>query len=172
MFNYDEIRCEKYNNHVFKCILKNEVEIRLVVHDDYDQEDNIYYNLYNFDDHKDNMVYTSKIISKIISIIPNDELVMELSDDDFEAEHGIPKINYVKLKPFNVGKDLYKWNSPDELREIYNLLKSPSIDNSEQYNDLESMINHNYGLIYTWGHWDDFDDYPIEYCAVFSGASI
>lgn len=170
MFVYEEIIYEKYNNQVFNCVLKNGSEIRLVLHEDYDKDGNISFNLYNYDDYKDCFVYTSKFISRIKDIVPEDTLIMEQSDDDFESEQGISKETYIKLGEYKVGTDLYKWNTPNELRLIYSLLKNPSISNSENYNDLESMIKHEYGLIYTWGYWDDFDDYSLQYCAVFSGA--
>ena len=69
----------------------------------------------------------------------------------------------------------YKYDTIDELVDLYKILGQPICDNLDMdWNQddhkllLSSLVNI-YGLVYTWSHWDDFQDNPMEYCVVLDG---
>ena len=70
----------------------------------------------------------------------------------------------------------YRYDSIDELKELIEILDNPLIDNIEcfrgvKYSPEYDSLQHSFGLVYTWSHWDDFDDNPMYYCVVLDGAS-
>lgn len=70
----------------------------------------------------------------------------------------------------------YQYGSIDELKELIEILDDPLIDNLEcfrgrHYQPEYDSLQHSFGLVYTWSHWDDFDDNPMNYCVVLDGAS-
>lgn len=72
----------------------------------------------------------------------------------------------------------YKYDTIDELVDLYKILGQPICDNLDMdWNQddhkllLSSLVNI-YGLVYTWSHWDDFQDNPMEYCVVLDGVKI
>lgn len=62
--------------------------------------------------------------------------------------------------------------------DLYKILGQPICDNldmdwiQEDHKLLLSSLVNIYGLVYTWSHWDDFQDSPMEYCVVLDGAIV
>ena len=69
--------------------------------------------------------------------------------------------------------NVYKYNSIEELQELYKLLDCPIPNGVDKDWNTETLIvddlKHSFGLVYTWSNWDDFSDYPLDYCAVIDG---
>lgn len=87
----------------------------------------------------------------------------------------IAKIELLKYSTQQRG--VYCYNSINELNSLYKNLNQPIINNHDMiWDDRDSIkmdtekLEHQFGLIYTWSHWDDFQDNPSEFCAIIDGA--
>lgn len=90
-------------------------------------------------------------------------------DSCLQQQHGL-----VKFK--TTLPDVYKYNSIEELQELYKVLDCPIPDGVKKDRNTQTLIvddlKHSFGLVYTWSHWDDFSDYPLDYCAVIDGGML
>lgn len=80
-----------------------------------------------------------------------------------------------KLEVYEVQDDVYSYNSLDELKEIYELLGEPSIQDfygTDSYENLIDSLQHKHGLIYYWEDYDSEWDYTYKYMKVIQGAYI
>ena len=80
-----------------------------------------------------------------------------------------------KLEVYEVQDSVYLYNSLDELKEIYELLDEPSIQDfhgADSYKNLIDSLQHKYGLIYHWGYYDIDYDYTYKYMKVIDGACV
>ena len=101
-------------------------------------------------------------------------------DDDqeeyFEDEYELSKEDFAKLKSYEVSKDIYKYTSIDNLKEILTLLDNPHIGNTEtdwnsEFRSDLSKLNFDYGLIYSYGYLDSWDEL-INCCVIIDGGSV
>ena len=79
-----------------------------------------------------------------------------------------------KLEVYEVQDSVYLYNSLEELKEIYELLDEPSIQDfhgADSYKNLIDSLQHKYGLIYHWGYYDIDYDYTYKYMKVIDGAA-
>ena len=96
-------------------------------------------------------------------------------DDDYE-EYELSKEDFAKLKSYEVSKDIYKYNSIENLKEILTLLDKPYIDNletdwnNEFHADL-SKLKFDYGLICSYGYMDSWDEL-VNRCMIIDGVII
>ena len=80
-----------------------------------------------------------------------------------------------KLKVYEVQDNVYLYNSLDELKEIYELLGEPPIQDfygTDSYENLIDSLQHKHGLIHYWENWDSERDYTYKYIKVIQGAYI
>ena len=80
-----------------------------------------------------------------------------------------------KLKVYEVQDGVYLYNSLEELKEIYELLGEPPIQDfygTDSYENLIDSLQYSYGLIYYWEDWDSERDYTYKYMKVIDGAYI
>ena len=80
-----------------------------------------------------------------------------------------------KLEVYEVQGNIYLYNSLDELKEIYELLGEPSIQDfygTDSYENLIDSLQHGYGLIYSWEDYDSELDYTYKYMKVIQSAYI
>ena len=78
-----------------------------------------------------------------------------------------------KLKFYEVQDSVYLYNSLGELKEIYELLDEPSIQDfhgADSYKNLIDSLRHKHGLIHHWGYYDIDYDYTYKYMKVIDGA--
>ena len=79
-----------------------------------------------------------------------------------------------KLEVYEVQDDVYSYNSLDELKEIYELLGEPSIQDfygTDSYENLIDSLQYGYGLLYYWEYYDSDYDYMYKYIKVIQGAT-
>lgn len=80
-----------------------------------------------------------------------------------------------KLEVYEVQKEVYLYNSLEELKEIYELLGEPHIAETYEKSKIDTLINslqYNYGLLHYWEDWDSEYDYMYKYIKVIQGAYI
>ena len=80
-----------------------------------------------------------------------------------------------KLEVYEVQDDVYSYNSLDELKEIYELLGEPSIQDfygTDSYENLIDSLQYGYGLLYYWEYYDSDYDYMYKYIKVIQGAKV
>ena len=80
-----------------------------------------------------------------------------------------------KLKVYEVQNGVYLYNSSDELKEIYELLGEPSIQDfygTDDYENLIDSLQHSYGILHYWKDYDSERDYLYKYIKVIQGAYI
>ena len=80
-----------------------------------------------------------------------------------------------KLKVYEVQDGVYLYNSLEELKEIYELLGEPPIQDfygTDSYENLIDSLQHKHGLIYYWKNWDSEREYMYKYVKVIQGAHI
>ena len=85
-----------------------------------------------------------------------------------------PKVKR-KLEVYEVQDNVYLYNSLEELKEIYELLGEPSIQDfygTDSYENLIDSLQHKHGLIYYWKDYDSDYDYVYKYIKVIQGAYI
>ena len=86
-----------------------------------------------------------------------------------------PKVKR-KLEVYEVQQDnVYLYNSLEELKEIYELLGEPSIQDfygTDSYENLIDSLQHKHGLIYYWECYDSEWDYIYKYMKAIDGACI
>ena len=99
-----------------------------------------------------------------------------LEGDGYDEEFELSKEDFAKLKSYEVSKDIYKYTSIDNLKEILTLLDRPCIDNletdlnSEFHADL-SKLKFDYGLICSYGYIDSWDEL-VNCCMIIDGGNI
>ena len=79
-----------------------------------------------------------------------------------------------KLKVYEVQNNVYSYNSLEELKEIYELLGEPSIQDlygTDSYENLIDSLQHKHGLVHYWKIWDSEYDYMYKYIKVIQGAT-
>ena len=79
-----------------------------------------------------------------------------------------------KLEVYEVQDDVYSYNSLGELKEIYELLGEPSIQDfygTDSYENLIESLKYGYGLLHYWEHYDSDYDYMYKYIKVIQGAT-
>lgn len=155
------------NGRVYECFLNNGENKILQVY--YNVQDNII-EIYDFLDEESNYNYIDEV-EKIVGEV-TDDYVFVGEPSSYEDEHE-PKYTPEELEfmqSLYLEQGLYKFNTKEEFLKLYNTFKQPIADN---FNGSEDLFKNGveYGLFYTWSHWDDFDDYPMHYCAVFVGRS-
>ena len=80
-----------------------------------------------------------------------------------------------KLKVYEVQDGVYLYNSLEELKEIYELLGEPSIQDfygTDSYENLIDSLQHKHGLVYYWKNWDSEHDYMYKYIKVIQGGCV
>ena len=77
-----------------------------------------------------------------------------------------------KLDVYEVRDSIYLYNSLEELKEIYELLGEPSIQDFYGYENLIYSLQYKYGLIYYWEDYDSERYYSYKYMKVIDGAYI
>ena len=80
-----------------------------------------------------------------------------------------------KLKVYEVQDSVYLYNSLGELKEIYELLGKPSIQDfygTDNYENLIDSLQHSYGILHYWKDYDSDCDYMYKYIKVIQGAYI
>ena len=80
-----------------------------------------------------------------------------------------------KLKVYEVQDGVYLYNSLEELKEIYELLGEPSIQDfygTDSYENLIDSLQHKHGLVYYWKNWDSERDCTYRYIKVIQGGCI
>ena len=80
-----------------------------------------------------------------------------------------------KLKVYEVQDTVYLYNSLEELKEIYELLGEPPIQDfygTDSYENLIDSLQHKHGLVYYWKNWDSERDWTYKYIKVIQGAYI
>ena len=80
-----------------------------------------------------------------------------------------------KLEVYEVQDDVYLYNSLEELKEIYELLGEPSIQNfygADSYENLIESLKYGYGLVHHWKDYDSEWDFSHRYMRVIDGAYI
>lgn len=60
----------------------------------------------------------------------------QLSETDFYEEYGYTKDEYFELNKFRVEENVFAYNSYDELKELYTLLKEPYIINKRCFQSI------------------------------------
>ena len=97
-------------------------------------------------------------------------------EDDYDEEYELSKEDFVKLKSYEVSKDIYKYTSIEHLKEILSLLDSPYIDNLETdwnsgFNADLSKLKFDYGLICSYGYMDSWDEL-VNCCMIIDGGNV
>lgn len=85
-----------------------------------------------------------------------------------------PKVKR-KLEVYEVQDNVYLYNSLEELKEIYELLGEPSIQDfygTDSYENLIDSLQHKHGLIYYWKDYDSEWDFSYRYMKVIQGGCI
>ena len=80
-----------------------------------------------------------------------------------------------KLKVYEVQDGVYLYNSLEELKEIYELLGEPPIQDfygTDSYENLIDSLQHKHGLVHYWKNWDSERDWTYKYMKVIQGAYI
>lgn len=79
-----------------------------------------------------------------------------------------------KLEVYEVQKEVYLYNSLEELKEIYELLNKPLIQGSNHtcINTLSTSLQYGYGLLHYWEDYDSDYDYTYKYVKVIDGGYI
>ena len=80
-----------------------------------------------------------------------------------------------KLEVYEVQDNVYSYNSLDELKEIYELLGEPSIQDfygTDSYENLIDSLQHKHGLLHYWEDYDSEREYMYKYIKVIDGGCI
>ena len=80
-----------------------------------------------------------------------------------------------KLDVYEVQDNVYFYNSLDELKEIYELLGEPSIQDfygTDSYENLTDSLQYEHGILHYWKDYDSDYDYMYKYIKVIDGACI
>ena len=80
-----------------------------------------------------------------------------------------------KLEVYEVQDSVYLYNSLEELKEIYELLNKPYIQDfygTDSYENLIDSLRHKHGLIYYWEDYDSDYDFVLKYMKVIDGGCI
>ena len=80
-----------------------------------------------------------------------------------------------KLEGYEVQDSVYEYTSFEELKEIYELLGEPYIQDfygTDSYENLIYSLRCKHGLIYYWEDWDSEWDYTYKYMKVIDGACV
>ena len=80
-----------------------------------------------------------------------------------------------KLKVYEVQDSVYLYNSLEELKEIYELLGEPSIQDfygTDSYENLIDSLQYKHGLVYYWEDWDSECLLIYKYVKVIGGGYI
>ena len=80
-----------------------------------------------------------------------------------------------KLKVYEVQDNVYLYNYFEELKEIYELLGEPSIQDfygTDDYENLIDSLQHSYGILHYWEDYDTERYYMYKYVKVIDGACI
>lgn len=106
----------------------------------------------------------------------DDDPLQEGEDGEYYEEFEISKEDYEKLKSYEVSKDVFKYTSIENLKEILTLLDKPLIDNIETVWDKEfradlSKLKFDYGLICSYGYMDSWDEL-VNRCIVIDGGLV
>ena len=73
---------------------------------------------------------------EVINEVTKEEYISQLSETDFYEEYGYTKEEYFKLNKFRVEENVFAYNSYDELKELYTLLKEPYIINKRCFQSI------------------------------------
>ena len=109
----------------------------------------------------------------------------QLSDIDYDIRYGFSISSYAvesmsatdkrKLKVYEAQDNVYLYNSLDELKEIYELLGEPSIQDfygTDSYENLIDSLQYGYGLIHYWENYDSEWDFIYKYMKFIDGATL
>ena len=80
-----------------------------------------------------------------------------------------------KLDVYEVQDNVYSYNSLEELKEIYELLGEPPIQDfygTDSYENLIDSLQYKHGLVYYWENWDSERDFSYRYMKVIQGGCI
>ncbi len=156
MMDYKDIVNKQHYARVFLCTLKSGNNARMIVDFTDDGQDLA---LYNFDDHNDETEYLESDIETVVEEISfEDELVTESITKDALA-----------LTQYAIDNNTYRFDSLSQLLEIIKGLDNPVINNYHNTLDQNTKLSVDYGIVYSWDHHDDFDDYPVPFCAIIFG---
>lgn len=158
----------KENSHKVFCCVVNGEEVYLQCYYD------VVYNTveaYSWEDQEDSKNYFDGIQEVVYEVAFPEE-----NDNDYHEEYELSKEDFAKLKSYEVSKDIYKYNSIEHLKEILTLLDSPHIGNTETDRNSEfrsdlSQLNFDYGLIYSYGYMDSWDEL-INCCVIIDGGNV
>ena len=82
----------------------------------------------------------------------------------------------IRLEPFKTNqKNVYKYDNLDQLQKLFDTLGNPIADNFEtdwNMGEINKKGLKDFGLMYCWSNMGDFDDYPLDYCAIIQGVKI
>lgn len=158
----------KENSHkVFCCIVDSE-EIYLQCYYDKDSDT---VEAYSWKDCEDSKNYIDVMTEVLFEHEHND-----FEEDEYDEEYELSKEDFAKLKSYEISKDIYKYASIDQLKEILTLLDKPYIDNLETDWDNEfhvdlSQLKFDYGLICSYGYMDSWDEL-VNCCKIIDGGSV
>jgi len=146
MFNYKDVVTVPNSGRVYECKLTNGEEIRLQVHENCETE-HIDMVMYEFDTFSDKY-YRENEVAKIIKEV-------EFDDEDSDGWASFDSMDFKSIEKYLIQKDVYRYNSKDELTEILVALNEPIIDGSGK----KSVLSKDFGIVFYWSEYDDFSCY-------------
>ena len=158
----------KENSHKVFCCIVDGKETYLQCYYDVD------YNTveaYSWSDQRDPENYINDIQEVVYEVAFPEE-----NYNDYHEEYELSKEDFAKLKSYEVSKDVYKYNSIENLKEILTLLDSPYIDNLEtdrnsEFNADLGQLKFDYGLICSYGYMDSWDEL-VNRCIIIDGGAV
>ena len=151
MLNYKDVVTESNSGRVYECKLTNGAEIRLQVHENCETEHTDMV-LYKFDTLSDKY-YRENEVAKILKEV---EFEDEYSDhcDSFDS------MDFKSIEKYLIQKDVYRYNSKDELTDILVALDEPFIEDGSGSGGREKMLlSKDFGVVFYWSEYDDFSCY-------------
>ena len=116
MLNYKDVVTESNSGRVYECKLTNGAEIRLQVHENCETEHTDMV-LYKFDTLSDKY-YRENEVAKILKEV-------EFEDEYSDHYDSFDSMDFKSIEKYLIQKDVYRYNSKDELTDILVALDEP-----------------------------------------------
>ena len=85
------------------------------------------------------------------------EILHEVEFEDEDSDHwdSFDNMDFKSIEKYLIQKDVYRYNSKDELTDILVALDEPFIDGG----DKKIVLSRDFGVVFYWSEYDDFSCY-------------